>query len=596
MSYLARSIRQNDYSSLNAITTLAVPQHNLTLIRTIGRERTIQPRPTSDEYTLGTGIVKTALKKFATDEVRDKVINGFRRSDGSNLAAEINFLNSDLPKHTLVRDSHYLRALRVTAKLFKPSRILKPVAFPDLRYYPWTLSTSAEAPFTMKQKWKDHVKAKHSLGLTTEARLNFHNLYNEIFEKNRYLIHDIKVKDKKFFTPAGTPIPYYWHSLHTRAHLVQSDEEDKNRAVFGTPKLLLMAENMFLWPLQKEYLNHKVESPLLWGYETFKGGWKKLWNNIYSRANPHTFIGIDWSGFDRKALFEVIDDVHDIWKSYFTFDEGYEPTNEYPDSQTPDTKEKINNLWTWMTYSIKHTPILAPSDRLYKFNWNGIASGYQQTQLMDSFVNTIMILTCLSQLGINIESDKFILFVQGDDSLIALPERMFTIYGKHFLTMIANEALKRFNATLSTEKSTISDNLNDIEVLSYSNRYGIAYRNEEYLLAQLLHPERPTRKLGALASAAVGIAMASMGQSKLVYQVCFDTWDYIVNTLGHTPRPINLTRWMTEDLSLYITGSTFPSMTELKDQQEFTNKTRTYAEQQRLWPSDPKEEFFFLSD
>jgi len=597
MSYITRKIAQNDYTLLNKIKSIDhSPQHNLVFIRHLGRDRTLKPRPNSEEYKLGINIVLTAIHKFAPPLVSNEIINGYRRSDGSDTAAELNFLNTDLPYHELNRDSHYQRALKVCELLFRPSRKLKPVAYPDLRYYPWTLSTAAEAPYTMKQKWKDHVNEKHSLGMINDSRINFHNLYNEIFVKNRTLIHYIKSRSKKFFTEEGIPIPYYWHSLHTRAHLVKANEEDKNRAVFGTPKLLLMAENMFLWPLQKEYLNQKVKSPLLWGFETFKGGWSKLWNEIYSKSRPHTFLGLDWSGFDRKALHSIIDDVHSIWKSYFTFEYGYEPTSEYPHSKTTDTKEKINNLWEWMTYSVKHTPILAPSDRLYRWKWNGIASGYQQTQLMDSFVNTIMILTCLSELGVDIESPEFIIYVQGDDSLIAIPERIFDIYGKSFLDKIAEIAELRFNATINVSKSTISNNLNDIEVLSYSNRFGIAYRDETYLLAQLLHPERPTRSLGALASAAVGIAMASMGQSELVYKVCYDVWNHIVNTLGHQPKHTNLSRWMGQEFALFIDGTTFPTLLELKAQQDFRDKSRSESEKQKLWPSDKSQSFYFLQD
>jgi hypothetical protein len=45
--------------------------------------------------------------------------------------------------------------------------------------------------------------------------------------------------------------------------MVKSDKPDKIRAVFGVPKLLLMVENMFIWNIQKEYLN-KGKGSLLW--------------------------------------------------------------------------------------------------------------------------------------------------------------------------------------------------------------------------------------------------------------------------------------------------------------------------------------------
>jgi len=553
-------------------------------------------RPPSQEFELATKIIKVAIHKFASDELKNKIFYGYRRSDGSDAAAEDNFLKADLPPKTVHKDEHYVRALKVTSKLFEPSRKLRPVAFPDLRYYNWTLPTSAEAPYTFKAKWLEHLKEKQSLEIIPNSSINFHNLYDEIFNKNRDLIHKIKYHDSKFWKSDGTPIPYYWHSLHTRAHLVKSEDPDKNRAVFGTPKLLLQAENMFIWPLSKEYLNRNVDSPLLWGYETFKGGWNRLWNKIYNESKPNTFLGIDWSGFDRRAKFEVIDDVHDIWESYFEFDKGYEPTNQNPNPITDEYK--IRNLWTWIKHSVKYTPIRAESGNLYQFNHSGIASGFQETQLLDTFVNCIMLLTCLSSLGINIESKDFIIFLQGDDSLVSFPEYSYLTYNKGFLEMIAKEASDRFDATLNVEKSSISDHLNDLEVLSYKNRYGNSYRDEAELLAQLLYPERNYRTLGATASAAVGIAMASMGNSEVIHNICFDIWNHIVNEIGEAPKFINAKRWIGEVLNLRISGKTFPSLLELKDQQFFWNKERTESEKNKFWPVssiDKKEtEFGFL--
>jgi len=593
MQFFAHSNQLNDYNQ-DVIPTSFKTRHNLRSFGYLRYNKASKPRPTSEEFLFASKIIKKAIYKYAPPNFADAIINNYRRSDGTDEAAEINFLKADLPEFKHVNDLHYQKALRVTERLFRPSKKLKPVAFPDLRYYPWTLPTSAEAPFTVKQKYKDHIKDKHSLGLVPDPRTNFHNLYNEIFIKNRLLIHKIKSFDSKFFHPDGTPKPYYFHSLHTRAHLVRKDELDKNRAVFGTPKLLLMAENMFLWPLQKEYLNNETKHPLLWGFETFKGGWKRLHHEIFSNFKPNTFLGIDWSGFDRRALFSVIDDVHKIWKSYFTFNEGYEPTSHYPESRSQTSPSKIENLWNWMTYSIKFTPIRAASNRLYQFTWNGIASGYQQTQLLDSFVNTIMILTCLSSLGVNIESDSFFIKVQGDDSIVAISEHIYRIYGKHFLVMIRDEAFRRFNAELNPGKSQISNHLNDIEVLSYKNRFGTAYRDNAQLLAQLLYPERSYRTLSATASACIGIAMASMGTSKIVYDICFDAWNHIMNDLKTQPAIMQLNWLFASPESTTIDNSRFPSFEEIKDQQYFWNKERTESQKQHLWPSDQTKEFYFL--
>jgi len=345
-------------------------------------------------------IIKKAIHMECSPALAEKAIHGYRRSEGSDESAEIDFLKTDEPIHHVKRDYHYRRALRVCEKLFRPSRVLKPIAFPDLRYFPWTLNVSAEAPFTGSKAWDSKLRQKQAEGDIDDPYPTFHNLYNEIFYINRTHVHSIKFGLGPFWDKDGNPIPYEYTSLHTRAHLVEKDKPDKNRAVFGVPKLPLMVENMFIWNLQKEYLNGKVKSPMLWGYETFKGGWMKIWNTVQSKR-PNTVLSSDWSGFDHRALHEVIDDIHLMWRSWFDFSNGYEPsksdTHDY--SQSTTSEIKLTRLWDWMTNAVKHTPILAKSGQLYQWQFNGIASGFQQTQLIDSFVNTVYLLTCLSSLA-----------------------------------------------------------------------------------------------------------------------------------------------------------------------------------------------------
>nr|QLC36804.1 RNA-dependent RNA polymerase [Sarcosphaera coronaria partitivirus] len=537
--------------------------------------------------------VKKSLYKHLTPEKADHIINGFRRSDGSDEAAEQDFLRTDEPYHPVPRDSHYRKALKVITDLFKPHRKLKPISFADLPNYPWTVNVSAEYPYSSSKKWKKYVSKKQSEGLIDDNGVTFHNLYNEIFDDNRLHIHRIKDGHKSFWTEDGTPKTFGTNFLHTRAHLVKQEDEDKNRAVFGVPKLLLMAEQMFIWNLQRTYLNAQPgRYPMLWGFETIRGGWKKLYRYIYSK-NPsyQTALGADWSGFDRFALHEVIDDVHNIWKSYFTFEEGYESTNEYPDTYT--NPEKLERLWKWMTYSIKHNPITAQSGRTYMWLHNGIASGYQQTQLLDSFVNGIYLLTCLSACGVDIESKSFILFLQGDDSLCVTNADLMADKD-WFLNTMSKEAKRRFNATLKPEKTSIGRTLSSIEVLSYANRFGIAYRDPDQLLAQLLYPERP-RLLPETASAALGIATAAMGMDRKVYDVCLDVFNFITGPLGREPSPRPIQEM--ERAGLFPTGQVnvqkFPTFEETFFQ-NWDLSERTTSDKERLWPTSQYEKFYFL--
>nr|UDL14341.1 MAG: RNA-dependent RNA polymerase [Partitiviridae sp.] len=528
-------------------------------------------------------LIKKAIYKCCDPELADKAINGYRRSATDPDAGEEDFLRTDQPYHDMPRDFHYQKALRVVEKLFRPKRRLKPIAFPDLRYYPWSLSVSAEAPFIESAYWQRVVRQKAAEGEIDTDRMSFHNLYNEIFHINRQLVHDIKYGRKPFWNEKGEPVPYEYTSLHSRAHMVKTEKDDKIRAVFGVPKLLLMVENMFIWNIQREYLNAKPGTyPMLWGFETIRGGWMKLMSHINKKFFS-TLVSADWSGFDHKALHEVIDDIHKMWRSWFDFDQGYEPsksdTHDYTD--TKSREKQIQRLWDWMCHAIKHTPIKAESGNMYRWRFNGIASGFQQTQLLDSFVNAIYLLTMLSELGVDIESDDFQLFVQGDDSVTAFPEHVPDI--PEFLSRGAKIAKRRFNADLSDDKTTAGEWFDAIEVLSYGTCAGIAKRDPAELIAHLLYPERP-RRPGETAAAAAGIAQAAMGCSIQVYNVCKDVYDFLTKTLKIEPiwKEFDPNRPTPYQLNI----QEFPTY-EQTYAQNYDYRERTESDRNRLWPTRP---------
>lgn len=527
-------------------------------------------------------IVKSAIHAHCPHETVAETFSK-RRSDLSDDRLIEDFFQYDQPHHTVKRDKHYLRALRVTANLFKPKRKLRPIHFPDQRYYPWTLNTSAEAPWTYESGVEDIIRQKQAEGLITDNRRSFHNLYDEIFERNRLLIHLIKDGDQKFWNDNNDPKPYEFTHLHARSHVVNEDEPDKIRAVYGATKLLLMAEQHFIWPLQEQYLNERIESPMLWGNEMIKGGWRKLYSKVFSKGPHNTYLSIDWSQFDKRVLHEVIDDVHSIWRSYFTFDEGYIPTGFYPNSKTEP--ERIERLWKWMCHSTKHTPVCLPDGRLFSWLNNGLMSGLQQTQLVGSMINCIMNLTLFSRSGINIESPHFFIKVQGDDSLVAFPERLFQLQGKTYLERLASLALEYFNAKLNTKKTQISNELHEIKVLGYSNRNMMPKRTDADLLSHLAFPER-NFGLPELASGCVGIAWATLGCSRAVYSVCKDVHSFLLDNLGVTPKASSfdwLQKMGTIDFTEYNVER-FPSFDEIFNA-TYSVAVRTEQMKERLYPT-----------
>jgi len=426
-----------------------------------------------------------------------------------------------------------------------------------------------------------YLRWKQELNAIKDNSPSFHNLYNEIFVYNRALVHQIKNGERSFWKEDGTPIPYERLKLHLRTHVVDEHKPDKVRAVFGTPKLLLMTELMFIWPLQSTYQNTQA-GKLFWQREIGKGGWTSIMNEMH-KWRSSTYISMDWSGFDRRMLHEIIDDVHDIWKSYYDFS-TYEPTTRYPDPKVDP--EKIERLWKWMTHAIKATPIELPNGEVWQWRHNGFGSGYQQTQLMDSFVNMIMTYTVLSSLGVNIESDDFKARFQGDDAILAFPERKYFAYGRYFLNLMSERALHYFNAKLSDEKSGIGDHPNSLFALGYHNAYGRPYRTDEDLLSHLMFPERP-QDFGRLAASAVGLAYASLGCSPRFYELTKEIWTSIVIEKEIQP-DWKMLRWMKraglEEVIDTLVNAEFPSF-EFLLSSGINFVPRTEKERQRSWPT-----------
>jgi hypothetical protein len=576
----------------------------------------------------------TMMSKYYTDdEINDVKKN--RRSNHTDEALIEDFKSFEQPHHPIPRDDNYRRAVERTATMFRPSRTLHPVSFPDLRYYPWNLKPNAEAPWnlngftftpqfrdvdaettTPKQlndqatlmqkvtrtlKWlvngtvkvSDYLAYKQSSGMTKDVRTSFHNLYSEIFIFNRNLVHRIKDGLAPFWKD-GKPVPYYWNTLHARAHVVGPEDPDKIRAVFGVTKLLLMVENMFIWPMQSFYLNEET-SPLLWGREIMKGGWRRLTNEAYRFGPRSTFLTLDWSQFDKRLLHELIRDVHAIWRSYFDFT-IYEPTSFYPDAKTNPIR--IERLWQWMCSSITDTPTALPNGELYIWTSNGFASGFQQTQLMDSFANLIMILTCLAAMGIKIESKHFWIRIQGDDSLVAFMELMFQTYGPTFLTTLEATALFYFNAKVNVKKSEISDNLSGLTVLGYFNKYGMPFRTDEDLLRHMLFPEH-NQDWNRTLSSALGLGLAACGCSNRFHALCED----IIRDLTNKGFSLSSTGYLYQLFRgrLVVTPNdqmptSLPSRLVLRAQANQPH-IRTFEEKQRIWPTQEgvRRKFFFLS-
>lgn len=469
----------------------------------------------------------------------------FRRSTTNTYDAESFFLKYDVPNHDIIHDFHLEKALSIVTDVFRPRHKIRPVHFADLPNYNWNLSTSAERPYTNNHLLQQFIHDLYTQGLLKTAKLNFHNLFNWIFGKERTRIHAIK---------DGKPPGYDYITMHQKTALIELDEPNKVRSVFGVPKLLIFAEAMFFWPLFREYLN-EGRSPLLWGYETLNGGWLKLSNEIHSKGlQGNTWMSLDWKEFDMRFYFSLHRLIRERWLEYFDFENGYIPSGDnYPQEKMDHEARIINStrstsqptrlrrLWDYCTNAVEDSPCILPSGRIYKRTFAGQPSGIFTTQFGDSFYNAVMIFTTLSIIGIPIDTNLFFKTL-GDDILFILmcliPPNMHEI----FLDLFTKTALDRFNSVVSIKKTRTGNGIHRANILSYINIFGLPYRDGNALLAQLIFTkgfrDTPSRAMAR----SIGIAYAAGPFNHDVYRCCQAVY-FKFKEMGYSPNSKELD-WM----------------------------------------------------
>jgi hypothetical protein len=514
-------------------------------------------------------------------------IGNYRRSTTDTYDSETFFLNYDVPQFDIEDDDLLEQALNAVADHFRPKQKIRPVHFCDLKEYPWNLSTSAERPYTNNFRLKKHINTLYDYGLLPNAKMSFHNLFNWIFGKERTRMHQIK---------EGKPPGYDYIVMHQKTALVEKNDPNKVRSVFGVPKLLIFAEAMFFWPLFREYLD-EGRSPLLWGYETLNGGWLKLSTEVHSNGlQANTWGSIDWKSFDMRFYFWLRRKMKLKQREYFDFNSGYIPTGDYTaekmqheaeslnSNRTTPQSERIQRIWDYTLDAVEDSPCILPSGRVYKRKFAGQPSGIFTTQFDDSFYNAIITLTTLLEMGYSIR-DLFYKTL-GDDILFLLLCLVPPSEHEAWLTRFSTIAKRRFNAIVSLKKTKVGNGIHRASVLSYINIYGLPYRDDSQLLAQLMYTkgylDTPSRAMAR----AIGIAFAAGPFNHNVYRCCKAIYTHY-HQLGFTPNSKELL-WMEHAHLLgpfqAVTLDAFPTRIEVHRRlTQIPHRSRADAE--RYWKS-----------
>lgn len=570
--------------------TLSDQERNLQPFAYEPRSQSSGQRAKHDLTTLTQSVLIDVIKQNLCDYDRATYIaSNYRRSTSDNYDAEQYFLRYDVPFHVIEDDLHLDIALNAVTDAFRPRHKVRPVHFADLMNYNWNLSTSAERPYTNNHVLQEHIHSLYKDGLLKNSKMNFHNLFNWIFGTERTRIHQIK---------EARPPKYDYITMHQKTALVELDEPNKVRSVFGVPKLLIFAEAMFYWPLFREYLN-EGKSPLLWGYETLNGGWLKLSSEIHDRGlQAQTWCSLDWKEFDMRFYFSLNRKIRAKEREYFTFTDGYIPSGtRYSESKmqheakiiestrTVPQSERLERLWNYTIDAIENTPCILPSGRVYKRKFAGQPSGIFTTQYGDSKYNATMTLTVLSEMGYSPVSELFFK-TMGDDILFLLACLVPPNKHSEWLDTFTSIAKRRFNAVVSIRKTKTGNGIHRASILSYINIYGLPHRDSNMLLAQLIYTkgfrDTPSRAMAR----AIGIAYASGPFNQDVYRCCQAVFEHF-KQLGYTPNEKEL-EWMNRaNLIGYdnqLNFDAFPS--RLETFKRLTQlPSRTEKAKNKFWPS-----------
>lgn len=563
-------------------------------------------------------VLRNAFNSYLYEHEIEFITSGLRRSDVSEEAILKDFFDGDVEPFDIVSDHHLVAGLNDLYLRFAPPRPALPVHLCDVEHhYPYKWNVNAEPPFATdayfldnrklygdfwdeeSQTWSRYVnpvdmerrlglQPKESL-LATVTPAKFGFMKEQVFSWTRRWLHIVK---NGFKETAGLSSLTYLKDryifpmlLHTKTAIVKKDDPDKMRTIWGCSKPWIIADTMLWWEYIAWMKLNPGSTPMLWGYETFTGGWFRLNAELHCGFIKKSFVTLDWKRFDKRAYFSLIAQIMTVARRFLDFTKGYSPTKDYPAYPDWDDNKasRLDNLYSWTLENLFHAPIVLPNKDMYSRKFAGIPSGLFITQLLDSWYNYVLLATLLHCMGYN--PAHCIIKVQGDDSIIRLCVLLPPNVHEVFLLRLSELALNRFNAVVSVEKSEIRNRLDGCEVLSYRNNRGLPHRDEIAMLGQFYHTKAKNPTPEITMAQAIGFAYASCGNHRRVYMVLKDIWDFYERQ-GYRPNPAGLTLVFGDSpdrAGLPHQVDHFPTLDEIR--QYFTSSEyRNVENESKTWP------------
>ncbi|APT70073.1 RNA-dependent RNA polymerase [Alternaria alternata partitivirus 1] len=344
-----------------------------------------------------------------------------------------------------------------------------------------------------------------------------------IYDKTKRLNHFAK-----FLHPGAVRAPPCMIGL--RPGLIKKaeiDEKIKARGVWAYPAEVKVIEMRYCIPLMKRFSEMFGKTP----YPVGRNMTKALPFIIDHLLQDKKFgLVTDISKLDTSVGPDWIDWAFSQLKSFFDF--GFTLSSERRDS----------NVFDFLHFYFKRTPILLPSGQLVK-KAGGVPSGSGFTQLVDTLVTTLA--TVYSRLRMGHTKDQiFKMFVVGDDMATSVDHDFSIEEFSHIMGQLGFE--------INPSKVMFSNKGIELKFLGYSKRGGGLYRPIEELLQTAFFPEKYVGNPNRSRQRILGQSIAA-GLSNSFFDKC-NYWMEELVTLSSTLDPdevfIPQKRWMRNVLSI----------------------------------------------
>lgn len=473
----------------------------------------------------------------------------------------------DLIEDTMKLVKHFLNAKK-----------FRPLHFCDVRFTKIPLSTGTG--YFNKHSYDARTHARYSHPDIPNIRRTSKLYYiNTTLERTRSRIHVIK-ETGTFSSDPQSPEDeerfrekfYYEHptQIHVRNHISKRNGALKQRPVYAVDDEILFTELMLTFPLITGARN--FDCGILYGIETIRGGMRYV-DHLAQSFN--TYAMLDYSSFDQMTPWSIALLFYTKFlPDLIIVNKGYQPSYEYPDSTIPTEEfaEKIDNLMNFLTETFTKMIFVTADGYAYRRTCAGIPSGQFTTQYLDSFVNLYIILESLLDYGFTSEEiiRKFEIQVMGDDNII---------YSSHqpqdfckFIRTLPDKIKERYGMKINTDKSSVTTQRNNIEILGYKCNFGSPKRDMIKLVAQLVYPEHGVT-LKYMSYRAIGIAYAAAGQDHTFHSLCEDIYhlfkEYMAPMSSETQETLSKHIYrmftVTDAFSEICAKTDFPSLEEVQD-------------------------------